>query len=87
MCVVTYKLLFKLKNVLNQAFYYALMGGSLEAYGSDCLSICLFVHLSVCLCVILQRAFLCDSNELSNKSCNATAAQYSTTAKLARFLL
>ena len=38
----------------------------------------------VCLCVILQCAFLCDCNELSNESYNATA---STTTKLARFLL
>ena len=41
----------------------------------------------VFVCVILQRAFLGNRNELSNESCNATTAQHSTTAKLARFLL
>ena len=45
-----------------------------------------FVRLHVCVCVILERAFLRDGKELSNESCNATTAQHSTTAKLARFL-
>ena len=40
-----------------------------------------FVRLSVCVCVILQRTFLRDSNELSNEICNATTAQHSTTTK------
>ena len=48
-----------------------------EAYSS---------HL-VGLFVILQCAFLCDRNKLSNESCNATTTKYSTTAKLAGFLL
>ena len=47
----------------------------------------LYLSVSVCVCVILQRAFLCNGKELSNESCNATTAQRSTTAKLARFLL
>ena len=66
------------------------MGRTLEAYGSRrvCLSICLSVCLSsVCVCAILPCAFLHDGNELNNESCNATTAQHSTTAKLARFLL
>ena len=44
------------------------------------------VVVFVCVYVILQRAFLGNRNELSNESCNATTAQHSTTAKLARFL-
>ena len=60
---------------------YASVGGAPEAYDSR------RVCLSVCLCVILQRAFLRDGKELSNESCNATTARHSTTAKLARFLL
>ena len=62
---------------------HALVGGAPEAYGSRrvCPSVC------VCVCVILQRAFLRDGKELSNESCNATTARHSTTAKLARFLI
>ena len=44
-----------------------------------------FVHLSVCVRVILQCIFLHDSNKLSNESYNATTARHLTTTKLARF--
>ena len=59
--------------------YYVSVGGAPEAY----------ISRRVCpsVCVILQRAFLRDSKELSNEICNATTARHSTTAKLARFLL
>ena len=49
--------------------------------------VCPSVHLSVCLCTILQCVFLCDGTKLSNEICNATTAQHSNTAKLAKFLL
>ena len=62
-------------------FIYASVGRAQEAYGSR------RVCLSVYVCVILQHVFLCDGKELSNESCNATIAQHSTTAKLARFLI
>ena len=45
------------------------------------------VVMFVCLCVILQRAFLHDRDELSKETCNATTARHSTTAKLARFFI
>ena len=63
--------------------YYALVGRAPVAYGSH--HVCLSVCLSVCVCVILQCAFLQYVNELSNESSNATTAQHSTIAKLARF--
>ena len=49
-------------------FDYALVGGAPEAYGSR------RVCPSVCVCVILQHAFLHDGKELSNESCNAITA-------------
>ena len=58
--------------------YYASVGGAPRH---------MVVIVFVCLCVILQHAFLHDNNELRSVSCNATAARLSTTAKLARFLL
>ena len=51
------------------------------------MEVVVFVCMSVSLCVILQCAFLRNGYKLSNESCNATIAQHSTTAKLARFLL
>ena len=47
------------------------------------------VIMFVCVCVVLQHAFLGDRDEVSNESCNATTAinWHSITAKLARFLL
>ena len=56
------------------------VGRAPEAYGSH------HVCPSVCVCVILQRTFLHDGNKLSNESFNATTAQHSTTAKLARLI-
>ena len=56
-------------------------GWSPKAYGSRRVCLC------VCVCGILQCAFLCDRDELSNESCNATTVRHSTTAKLARFLI
>ena len=41
----------------------------------------------VCVCIILQRAFLGNRDKLNNESYNATTTQHSTTSKLARFLL
>ena len=60
---------------------YASVGRAPEAYGSH------RVCLSVCVCVILLRAFLHDGKESSNVTCNAITARHSTTTKLARFLL
>ena len=63
--------------------YYASVGGA-PRHTVVVVFVCLCV--CVCVCVILLRAFLGNHNELSNESCNATTAQHSTTAKLARFL-
>ena len=74
-CVVCHNYNLELKVLL------CLGGRSPEAYGSR------RVCPSVCVCVILQRAFLRDRDELSNETCNATIARHSTTAKLARFFI
>ena len=82
---------------------YASVGGAPEAYGIRSRRVCLclggrspeaygsrtvvVLFVCLCVCVILQRAFLGDRDELSNESCNATTARRSTTAKLARFLI
>ena len=50
---------------------YAWVGGTQEAYGSC------RVCLSVCVCVILQHAFLQDRNEFY-ENCNATTTYNST---------
>ena len=63
--------------------YYASVGGAPRHT-----VVIVFVLLSaLSLCVILQCAFLCNCNELSNESCNATSTQHYKAAKLARFLL
>ena len=67
--------------ILSTTNCYALVGRLPEEYGSC------HVCLSVCLCVILQCAFVHDRNKLSNENCNATITQHSPTIKLARFLL
>ena len=62
-------------------FNYASVGGAPRH------TVVVDVCPSVCVCVILQRAFLRDRDELSNETCNATIARHSTTAKLARFFI
>ena len=51
------------------------------------MAVVVFVCVCVCVCVILQHSFLCDHDELSNETCNATISRHSTTTKLARFLI
>ena len=65
-----------LLQVLLKKFIICFSGRSPRAYGPY-----------VCVCIILQRAFLGNRDKLNNESYNATTTQHSTTSKLARFLL